>query len=806
MLKNYLTIAWRNLVRRKSYALINILGLAVGIAACLLIFVVVTFETSFETFRPGYRQIYHVVTREKWDNGYAYNPGVPVPLTEALRVSFPQAQVAAINKWYGGMITVPRVDAQAGTALRKFTENTGLLFMEAQFFDIFQANWLAGSPRALAQPNMVVLDKSTATKYFGDWKVAMGRTLVLDNLLNLQVAGIIEDARPNTDFPLKVLVSFSTWKQRPMEFFYNTDWQAVNSDHLVFMRLPVGESVDRINAQLDALSRTHSVGKIIKTQSLQPLADMHFDTRYGYPLGDHMTDRGTIRILSSIALLIILMASINFINLSTAQSVSRSREVGIRKVLGSSRGQLIRQVLGEMALIVIVAVIVAVGIAYLSLPALRQMAGIPDAVPLLTGSSLVFLAVVLVMVTLLSGIYPAMVLSGFKPVLALKNKVTATTVGGISLRRGLVVVQFAVSQLLLIATIVTLKQLHHIHGADLGFNQEAVLVIPGRADSMSIHKMQPFKNQLLQEADVQAVSFISDVPCSDNNRGAKFHFDHSSKESAFLTFMKMGDADYFKTFGLQLIAGRAYEQSDTPREVVVNETFLKKVGVSDPASAIGKTIQLGKNPQWLPIVGVVKDFRTNSLREDLKPIVLEAQAGMESELAIKLRTQHMSKTVTELQKRWEAAYPEYDYTGFFFDESIAQFYKQEDQLSLVYRWFAGIAIFISCLGLYGLVSFTVTQKTREVGVRKVLGASVSSIVYLFSREFMVLIVISFALAVPLGWYLMNSWLQNFVYRTSLGVDVFLPAIIGSMVLAWLSVGYKAVKAAYADPVKSLRSE
>jgi putative ABC transport system permease protein len=806
MLKNYLVTAWRSLVRRKSYTFINVLGLAVGIAAALLIFLVVSFESSFETFRPGYRQIYHVVTIDKWENGYQYNPGVPQPLTEALRVAFPQAKVAALDKWYGGMITVPHSDGQAATANRKFTENVGLLFIEAQFFDIFKTRWFAGGPDALIQPDKVVLDKTTAAKYFGDWKTAMGRTVILDNLLNLQVAGIIEDARPNTDFQFKVLVSFPTWKQRPMEFYYNPDWQWTSSDHQVFMQLPQGVSADNIDAQLKQMSRVHAVGKIVKTQYLQPLSEMHFDTKIGFPLGDHLTDRNTIRILSSIALLIILMASINFINLSTAQSVGRSKEVGIRKVLGSSRGLLIRQVLLEMALVVAGAVVLAVGLAFLFLPSLRTIAGIPVEVPLLSKDSVIFLVLIVVIVTPLSGIYPAMVLSGFKPVQALKNKISAATVGGVSLRRGLVVVQFAISQLLVIATIVTLKQLHHIHSADLGFNKDAILVIQGRADSASQHKMKPFKDELLTNADVQSVSFVSDVPCSGNNRGSKFHFDHSPQENGWKTFLKMGDTDYFKTFGLQLIAGRGYGQSDTPREVVVNETFLRTEGITDAQMAIGKTIQLGTNPQWLPIVGVVKDFRTNSMREDIKPIVLTAKASFESQLAIKIRTPNLSKTVAELQKRWQAAYPEYDYSATFLDESIAQFYQQEDQLSVIYRWFAGVAIFISCLGLYGLVAFTVTQKTREIGVRKVLGASVRSIVVLFSREFMVLITVSFVLAAPLGWYFMNGWLQSFVSRTVIGIDVFLPAIIGSMVLAWLSVGYKAISAAYADPVKSLRSE
>jgi ABC-type antimicrobial peptide transport system permease subunit len=420
-------------------------------------------------------------------------------------------------------------------------------------------------------------------------------------------------------------------------------------------------------------------------------------------------------------------------------------------------------------------------------------------------NNLIFLLVVTFAVIALSGIYPALIVSGFKPVVALKNKITAASIGGIPLRRALVVAQFAISQLLIIGTIVAVNQMDFVNKADLGFNKNAILIIPGYTDSLSLRKMDSFKQQLLQNPQVQSVSFSSDAPSSENNSSKNFYFNHAIKDPGFSTFLKYGDADYFKTFQLRFVAGKSYDASDTARQVVVNETFVHKLGIRNAEDAIGKTVRLGAEAT-LPISGVVEDFKTNSLRETIKPMVISAQKANESQVAIKIKTGNIVKTVADLQKAWEKTYPEYAYNGYFLDENIAKFYQQENQMALVYKIFAAIAIFISCLGLYGLVSFMAVQRTKEVGVRKVLGASVSSIIYLFSKEFMVLIGISFIIAMPTAWYLMNSWLQNFAYRISLNVWVFILAILTSVFIAWITVGYKALKAALVNPVKSLRNE
>lgn len=807
MLKNYFKIAWRNIKRHKAYSAINVAGLAIGMAACLLIFVVVQFELSYDKFQPNYSKIYRIMLQQDLGEGVSYTEGTTFPMTPALRADFPDSKFAAINTTYGSQVTVPGSNGSNADS-KKFLENTGIMFMQPQFFDIFSYKWLLGDASVLDKPGMVVLDQSTAKKYFGDWQTAAGHILTLDNKITLKVAGIIEDVPSNTDLPLKVLISYSTLKPYVREYHTDDSWSYISSNHQIFMMPPANASISNLNAQLKTFTAKHyNPGQNDKKlHFLQPLSDIHYNTRFGNSLGDHITNKATIRTLSLIAILIILMASINFINLSTAQSVRRSKEVGIRKVLGSSRLELIKQSLGETTLVVLFAVAIAIAIAKLALPYLKNISNVPDGVSLISVGSVVFLLITTVLIVLLSGVYPALVVSGFRPVLALKNKITAASVGGVPLRRVLVVAQFSISQLLIIGTIVAVRQMNFVNTADLGFNKDALLVIPGSNDNASIQRMAGFRAQLLQMPGVKSVTFMADQPSSQNNWTTNYYFNGSTEEKNYQTSLKYGDADYFKTFGLRFKAGQGYTMADTTNGYVVNETFARKMGISNYNSIIGKTIRLGANSPWLPVVGVVEDFKTNTMRDAVRPTVMLQYKKYEGYVAVKINSHNFSNTVASVQKLWQNTYTEYAYNGYFLDQNIAEFYKQENQLALVYKIFALIAIFISCLGLYGLVSFMVVQRTKEVGVRKVLGASVSSIVYMFSKEFMALIGISFIIASPAAYYMMNSWLQNFVFRIPLTIGVFILAIVASMFVAWITVGYKAIKAALATPVKSLRSE
>lgn len=807
MIKNYLKIAIRNVIRHKGYSAINVAGLAIGIAACLLLFIVIRYENSYEKFNKNYSHIYRVVTEDNDADGVDYNPGAPYPAVVLLRTQLPDVKVAGLNAHFESQFTVIG-KMEAGTNIEKrFIEESGVWFAEPEYFQIFDVKWLDGSADVLKQPNMTVLNKSTAEKYFGKWQDAMGQMLRLDNQYVLKVAGVFEDQPLNTDIPLTVLSSYSTLPTIK-DYGWSNGWGNLSSNNQLMLLRPDNISEAQLQEQLNRISKQHYGGDNTDSKRravLQPLSTLHHNDRMGGNFGDHVISEGSLLTLSLIGLLIIIMASINFVNLSTAQAIGRSREVGVRKVLGGNRWQLFWQMMGETFVIVLISVGLSIILTRITLPFIKTFVSIQEIPALFTPTNLLFLLGIIVVVTLLAGAYPAMVLSGFRPALALKNKITSASVGGISVRRGLVIMQFAISQVLIIGTIVAVTQMNFVRDADLGFKKDAVMVVGSRLDSAMLSRLPAFKAALEQIPGVLMVSANSDVPSSDNNSASNFTYDHRGDDEPFDLYHKFGDEDYFKTYGLELVAGRAYKAADTLTEFVVNETFVKKVGAKSPEEVLGKQLRLGRS-EWKTIVGVVKDFKTNSLREQIKPLEISSRKARYDNVAIKLNTAGLSNTVKAIQQTYDKFNPEYAFSSFFVDESIANFYRMEEQLSRLYKFFAGLAIFISCLGLYGLVSFMAVQKTKEVGIRKVLGASTGNIVYLFSKEFTILITVAFLIATPLAWWMMSNWLQEFVFRINIGAGVFFLAIFISLGIAWITVGYKAVRAALANPVKSLRSE
>ncbi|WP_028296940.1 ABC transporter permease [Olivibacter sitiensis] len=803
MIKNYIKIAWRNLVRHKKTSTINILGLAIGIAASLLLFVIVQFEWSYDKFQTNYRTVYRVVTEDRYENDVDYNKGVAFPTPEALKLDMPELKriVPVFNQ--NGQVNVLK---EGSDRPEKFHEDM-VLFTTDEFFDLFDAKWLAGNPHSLTAPGNVVLDRTTATKYFGNWQKAVNQSIKFANVLTLKVSGIVEDAPKNSNFPLAMLISFNSLKAEGLPFEYNpTNWNTTSSDFQTYVLMDEHADRAKMDRQLAAFSKKHfeGLGVSKKIHHFQPLAEMHFDERYT-PLDDKLTRKSTLQTLSIVGIFIIIMASINFVNLSTAQAVGKSKEIGIRKVLGSNRMYLIFQSFGETFLTVLLATLLAIAIAYATFPFIDQIANIPSETHLLQASSLLFLLLTLLVITLLSGLYPALVISGFKPILALKNKMHVAQIGGVSLRRGLVVVQFAIAQLLMVGTLVAVKQMTYIREADLGFNKEAIYYVNVPSDDKANKRMDVFKQRLLQVPAVKSVSLATDVPSSDNKWSSNFYFDHSNEDIPFPTFLKFADADYFDNYQLQFITGQGYRESDTLRDAIINETMAKKLLLKSPEDALGKTIRIGSGP-WLTITGVVKDFVPNSLKEEIKPIIISSRKELYQLAGIKLDKSAGAKTLDGIKSIYDDLYPQDIYNANFLDESIANFYKEDNQLAKVYKIFALLAIVISCIGLYGLVSFMAEQKVREIGIRKVLGASISSIVYLLSREFIFMVLIAFVVATPIAYYLMTGWLENFNYRISIGAGLFVVVIVISMAIAMITIGFKAIKAAVANPVDSLRDE
>jgi predicted permease len=810
MLINTIKLIARSAKRRTAHTTINIAGFSISIAASLLLFAVITYELSYDTSQKEYNNIYRIARQEKNTDGIDYKSGIPFPARDALRADFPQVTTGSLFAGFGSQVTVPETNTSDASQGRKFIEETGFFFCDPQFFQVFSHSWLSGSPAVLEEPNVTVLTKETATRYFGDWRNAVGKLLKVNYVLlrenytaTVKVAGILEDVPNNTDFPLKMATSFQTLKLNARRF--PDRWGAVTSNYQIFMLLPENTSPAKMNAQLAEFSRKHYPNNqdLSNLNFLQSLRELHFDTRYDN-FGDHITSKSTIWTLSLIALFIIVMACINFINLSTALAAKRSKEIGIRKVLGSNRLQLFGHIMGETALIVAVAIALATFIAWLCLPLIKYISPVQEMVSLFNQQTMLFLGIIMLLVTVFSGIYPALILSGFRPAAALKNKITAATVGGISLRRGLVVTQFAISQILMVGTIVAISQMNYVRNADLGFNKEAIFLITANADTTVQVQLEAFKQKLQQTTGIQSVSFSSEAPSSDNASSTNFSFDHKP-EANFDIYRKFADEDYFATYGLQLAAGRIYNKSDTVKEVIVNETLVKKLGIANPADIIGKEIRMGSAP-WKTIVGVVKDFNANSLREAIRPMIIAQRKDRYAVFGIKLKTPDIAKTQAAIESTWSSLFPAYAFTGSYMEENIARFYRQEEQLSLLYKIFAGIAIFISCLGLYGLVSFMAIQRMKETGIRKVLGASVKDIIVLFSKEFTILVIVGLLIAIPVSYYMMSNWLQNFAFRININAGIFLIVAVLSVLIAWIAVGYISIKAALANPVKSLRSE
>ena len=804
MIKNYFKTALRNLLRNRTYAAINITGLAVGIAACLLIFLVIQYETSFDTFHRKKDNIFRVVSEFNNPDGTFHSPGAPFPVADALRIDFPELKKVAAIYNNNGLVTVP--PENQNESQKKFRE-TGVFFAEPQFFEMFDFGWLGGvAKQSLAAPNNAVLTKETAERYFGDWRNAVGKSVTFNNRYTFKITGILKDIPTNTDFPLKMVISYSTLKTMSIARNLN-DWVTTYGQAYCFVELPENMRASDFNYLLKGFNKKHKPAEYAKDALIvHPLKDMHFDDRFGN-FNDRVFGRDLITALFVISAFLLVIACVNFINLATAQAVNRSREVGVRKVLGSNRSQLGIQFLSETFLITVFALLIAVGIAWVALPFLNQLLQVKVMLSFATnGRLIVFLVTVAVFVTLLSGLYPAMILSSFNPITALKSKVTAKMVGGISLRRGLVVFQFAISQVLIIGTLIVVSQMDYFRNASLGFNKDQILTVQVPSDSVSNSKVEYVRNELLKNPGIQQVSFSYASPSDNGNWHSDFKFNKSTKNTEFSANLKWADTSFFKLYDLKFVAGRPYHQSDTIREFVVNETLVKKLGFRNPEEVLGKEMNFWDGALSAPIVGVIKDFHVYSLRDPLSPVALGSWKALYQNLNIKIRPENAKATLAFIQDLWNRSYPAYVYEHQFLDEKINNFYRQEGQLSQLYKIFAGIAIFISCLGLYGLISFMALQRTKEVGIRKVLGASVGKIVFLFSKEFMVLIVIAFALAAPLSYYVMNEWLQDYTFRIKMGAGFFGLAILISFAIAWITVGYRAIRAALANPVKSLRTE
>ncbi|TNE59262.1 MAG: FtsX-like permease family protein [Bacteroidetes bacterium] len=802
---NNLKIAWRALLRQRHFSLINILGLSVSIAACLLLFQMVRYELSFDRHHQKADRIFRIVTTEKNEHDAQFTSGIPIPAMDAMAANIPQFEVfTRLHSFY------PQIASPDAPGLKFSTDGLKEVaaFAEPNFFQIFDWDWLAGDPgSSLSEPNTVVLTESLAEKCFGSWQVAMGKTLLLDQDLELAIRGIIVDPPANSDFQFNLLASYETLRKHPDIFGYTPNWNNISSNDQAWALLHHPDQEKEAARLLAEVGKEEYADDVFKKKHLlQALSEQHFNDQIGH-LGTHSVTPERLWTLSLIGLLVLIMACFNFINLATAQAGARSREVGVRKTLGSTRNQLMQQFLGEAAVTVFLSVVAGALLATTFSPFLPMISEVPRSLPFFSDwQTLAFLGLLFLGISLLAGFYPAFVLAGFDPVQALKNNLQTRVFAGLSLRKVLVFLQFGIAQVLIIGTLVTISQMEYIRNLDLGYQPDLVYTINGlNADSSSTPLLAAFKNQLLQMPEIQSVSYSSDPPTSGNNWDSNFSFGHQANDAPFNTSLKIADAEYLNTYGFRLLAGVPYRESDTTRTVVVNMLLLERLGITDPKEAIGKELRLGGGV-WRPIVGVVQDFTANSAREPVKPMTILPAKQFYSTVGIKIKPGNVDQTIAHIGQTFAATFPDQVLDGQFLDDRIAQFYRAENRFAALAKAFAVLAIFISCLGLFGLASLLVAQKTKEIGIRKVLGASVTGVVGLLSVDFVKLVLIAFLVAAPVAWYMMQVWLQDFVFRTPIHWWIFLLTAVLVLGVAFFTVSLQVVKAASANPVNSLRNE
>ncbi|WP_247233093.1 ABC transporter permease [Telluribacter sp. SYSU D00476] len=810
MIKNYFKIAFRNLSRHRGFTVLNVLGLSVGVAASLLLFMVVRYELSFDKFHTDHDRIYRVVRKQVYPSGQEdLSPGNPLPVVAALKADIPQFEkVVPVFGTFDPQVTVLGSDPNSTDVSTKFIEDDEGLLVGPEFFGLFNYSWLVGNPKVLAEPNVVVLSRKYAEKYFKDHQKAVGQYLKINNITTMRVAGVLEDAPATTDFPLNLVISYESKRARPDLFGFGQfdSWGSTSSNDQVYVLLPKNFTVATANTLLEKFSRKHYDKRKendIKTHLLSPLADVHHDERLDNYKGK-VVPLQRIRNIAIVGALLLLMACINFINIYSALAAKRAKEVGVRKVLGSQKSQLVAQFLTETFLVVAFSMFVGIMAAYLALPLLEKIFSVPaDATLYFTPELGMYLVGFLVVITLLSGVYPSLILSSFSPLDIFRKRMPKSWMGGLSVRQSLIVFQFATALVLIIGTVINLRQMEYLSKLDLGFVKEGVYNFP--VDTEYRQRYQSLRNELLQIPDVGSVSFSSDQPSSGNNWQSNFSFTKTSEDEDFSVSMKMADGDYFTTYGLQFLAGGPYAASDTLTKYVVNETLLKKLGIQDPNSVIGKEMRVGRGKP-APIVGVVKNFHTHSAKEDIDPIVITTNEQFYWAGGVKIQSQNLPQTVEKVKAVYERVFPEVPFNGTFYEESIENYYQAERQMGLLYRTFAGLTVFIACLGLFGLAAFTAEQRTKEIGVRKVLGASVPSLVTLLSNDFLKLVVIAIVIATPVAWYLMQAWMEDFKYQVGIEWWVFVVAALLALTVAFLTVSFQAVKAALVNPVKSLKTE
>ena len=818
MIKNYFKIALRGFWKHKLFTLINIIGLSIGISAALSIYLIVHFDLTFDKFHPEGDKIYRVVTDFSFAGEPVFNGGVMGPLAEAVKNEVTGLKASTPIYTDGGYAVVIK-DGEKTTA--KFKKQNGILYADSRYFSIFPYKWLAGSPKtSLCGPHELVLASKQAKKYFPNlsYSQMLGRQVIYEDTIKTVVTGVIQEPAENTDLTFNDFISFSTIKAIDNIQSQLKEWGSTNSASQFFVKLADGAKPQTVERQLNALLKKYNPPKPEDRGNktafrLQPLNDLHFNEKY-YAYDVPVVSKTTLYYLMGIAAFLLILGCINFINLTTAQVAQRAKEIGIRKTMGSSRRQLVIQFLSETFLVTLFAVIISVCLSPLILKLFADF--IPDGVKadFIHQPNLVFFLIILTLVvSALSGFYPAVVLSGYKPVSVLKNQAAGdkSKTRNALLRKSLTVTQFVIAQFFIMATVLVGKQIYYALHKDLGFKKEAIVYLntPWKVQDKNLKQVLFDKIKAIPQ--VEMMSLGGESPSSGGWNSRDITYKDGKKEVKADVQLKRGDENYMKLYGIKLLAGRYLTESDTAGSLIINSTYARILGFTNPQKALGIELPFN-NKKKFNVVGVMTDFHQNSLRAPIKPMIfyIEKASNLGTiHIALKPETPgggEWKKAIASVQSAWKEIYPNDDFEYHFFDEDIAKFYDTEQHTSTLLTWATSLSIFISCLGLLGLAIYTTNQRTKEIGVRKVLGATVSQIVTLLSTELVLLILLAFVIVSPIAWWAMNKWMENYADKTTISWWIFAASGAGMLLAAVFTSSLQTVKAAIANPVKSLRSE
>jgi ABC-type antimicrobial peptide transport system permease subunit len=789
--------------------MINVIGLSIGLSTAFVIGIMVYYDLTFDKFHKDRERIYRVVMDTLGPDQEGHSRGVPVPLIDALKNN--STGIDHVSPFF--LFNFNKVSVAANQ--NEFNWVGDVVVADESYFKVFNYQWLAGSAdAALKNPYEVVLSKSRAEKYFPGKspEETIGNTLIYEDSLIVKVIGVVAEFEERSDFIFKEFLSRKSFQNsEKYEYFYDKSWGSISSSTQLFIKADEFNNKSAIQAQLDNLAKESENEEMAalgytRTFNLQALENLHLNDNYGvFDTSSYRASADVLVGLVFIATFLLLLACINFINLNTAQSSKRAKEIGIRKTLGSSKKQLVIQYLGETLILTILASILSLFLASFLLRVFVDFIPPGLSMDLLQNPVLIVSLIgLLILITFLAGFYPALVLSQYKPVSVLKNQSVSEGNKG-SLRKYLTVFQFVIAQVFIIATLLVGKQINYLTNKDMGFKTESIAYIKAPRTIRANEKYQAFKKSILAIPEINEISMAGDPPASQSYSGRGVSYFSEGKENHVQIQLLYGDENFLKLYDINLLAGRL-PLNDSISEYVINETLMHHLGFQKREEVIGQQFKVGNDN--IPIVGVMEDFNQSSLREEIEPMAY-IQNGQNYTLHFSFQakdTKHWPNVINKIETLWQEFFPDETFKINFVDDDVKHFYNQEQKTATLLKWSTGLAILISCLGLFGLVIHSTEKRTKEIGIRKVLGASILQLNLLMGKEFMVLVSIAFVIAVPIAWWGLSSWLQEFAYQTTMSWWVFLLSGVSLLIIALAVISIKIFAAANTNPVKSLSTE